>query len=218
MNMTAKLTFAAGLVLAALAPQLVSAQTFVLDTGATPGGSTTAALSTSNWYAAEFALGSGETITDLSVYLSQGAGELNDTFTWDLYSTSGNFIGATTATRESIVTGDTTTGTYLVNGWNTVSVNWSGLTAGDYWIALQVTSTSQTRGLGLPTESSTSAGTVNAINFASTDSASSPKYEYETAAPIGLEVSVVPVPAAGWLLGSGLLSLGAMLRRRRSAQ
>ena len=33
----------------------------------------------------------------------------------------------------------------------------------------------------------------------------------------GMTPSVVPLPAAGWLFGSGLFGLGAMLRRKRSA-
>jgi hypothetical protein len=41
------------------------------------------------------------------------------------------------------------------------------------------------------------------------------RYALETANPVGLQVSAVPLPAAAWLLGSGLLGLGARIRRRR---
>src|SRR5580658_362227 len=148
----------APLALAALAPNVASAQSLILDTGTPATGSGAplpAELNTKNWYAAEFTVAPGETITQLSAYLTQGDGKVNDTFTWDLYSGSGSFIGATTATRETAA--DSTTGTFLANGWNSVAVDWTP-TAGTYWLALQVSSTAQTDGLDLPVEPSLTSG------------------------------------------------------------
>jgi hypothetical protein len=203
--MKIKLMLGTAVLIATVLPQIANAG-FILDTG-TPAGSTSAVLNSSDWYAAEFTVGAGQTISNLSAYLTQGAGQPGNTFTWDLYSTSGVFLGAN---RE--LPTDTSTGTYSANGWNSTAVNWS-VSPGTYWIALQVSSASQTPGLDLLTETSTSTGTVpaQAFAFAGTNA----RYALETNNPVGVQVSVVPLPAAVWLLGSGLACLGFKGRRRR---
>jgi hypothetical protein len=205
--MKIKLMLGTAVAIAALQPQIGSAQSFVLDTGA-PSSGTDAVLNSSNWYAAEFTLGAGQTITNLSAYLTQGSGEPGNTYTWDLYSASGTFLGRN---REGNT--DTTTGTFSTNGWNSTTVNWNP-GAGTYWIALQVSSSSQTPGLDLPTETLTTTGTAPALAFAYSNGTST-GYALETNNPIGVEVTAVPLPAAVWLLGSGLASLGFAGRRRR---
>jgi hypothetical protein len=199
---------AVALTVVALAPGIASAD-FVLDTG-TPAGSTTVLLNSSGWYAAEFTVSAGETaITELSAYLTQGVGQVGNTFTWDIYSASGTFLGPN---RE--LPTYTAVGTFNGNGWNSVNVNWVPTTPGNYWVALQVSNSSQTPGLDLPTETSTTTGTVPATAFAF--AGTNARYALETANPVGIEVSAVPLPAAVWLLGSSLLGLGPWLRRRRS--
>jgi hypothetical protein len=218
--MKVKLTLAAALALAAVVPQVASAS-FILDTGSNPGGGASPVLNASNWYAAEFTLAAGETIGDVAAYITQGAGQVGNTFTWDLYSTSGTFIGGSNLTREAATA--TATGTFSGAGWNTTNVesgtvNWSSVGPGTYWIALQVSGSSQTPGLDLPTESTTTGGTAPATAFAY--AGTNHEFETETSASyaVGLEItaqpSTVPLPGPAWLLGGGLLALGAMLRRR----
>jgi hypothetical protein len=206
--MKIKMMLGAAIAIAAIQSQSASAQSFVLDTGTPPSsGTSSVSLNSADWYAAEFTVGPGETLTELSAYLTQGAGQVGNTFTWDLYSASGVFLGAN---RE--LPTDSTTGTFNANGWNSTSIDW-GVGAGTYWIALQVSSSSQTPGLDLVTETSTTTGTAPAQAFAYAGTTG--RYATETANPFGVQVSAVPLPAASWLLGSALAGLGFAVRGRR---
>jgi hypothetical protein len=207
-------TLLAALAIAVLSPGLASA-TLVLDPGTPPLTGTSATLNSSDWYAEEFSLSAGETITQLSAFLTQGVGQPNDTFTFDLYSASGTFLGASNGTRETAT--DSINGTFAANGWNSVSVNWSNLTAGNYWLAVEVSGMQQTRGLDLPTESSASAAGATASPLAYAFAGTNHQFGTSGAPDVGLQVtaaSPVPLPAAVWLLGSGLVALGAARRRR----
>lgn len=205
--MKIKMLVGAAVAIAAIQPGIASAA-LVLDTGTPPAsGTPSASLDASDWYAAEFTVGAGETLTQLSAYLNQGAGQVGNTFTWDLYSASGVFLGA----NRELAT-DSTTGTFSANGWNSTSVNWA-VAAGTYWIALQVTGASQTPGLDLVTESTTTTGTAPAQGFAY--AGTNGRYAAETNNPFGVQVSAVPLPAAAWLLGSAIAGLGFAARRRR---
>jgi hypothetical protein len=205
--MKIKMILSAAMAIAAVLPQVASAG-FILDTGTPPPpGLSPPSLDATDWYAAKFTVGAGETITSLSAYLLQGSGEPGNTFTWDLYSASGPFTGAN---RELPTL--STTGTYHSNGWNSTTVDWS-VTPGQYWIALQVSGATETPGLELPTEASTTSGTVPAAAFAY--AGTNGRYAIETNNPFGVEVTAVPLPAAAWLLASGLASLGFGARRRQ---
>jgi hypothetical protein len=103
-------------------------------------------LNTSQFVAAEFDVTTAnDPITALSAYLTQGVGNVGDQFTIDIYSTS-NFTGR--SNQRSMLY--STTGTFNTNGWNTAAMSWTPTSTGDYWVALQVSSTTQTRGLDLP--------------------------------------------------------------------
>jgi hypothetical protein len=188
----------------------------ILDTGTPPVGATQESLSTSQWFAAEFAIGAGETVTGLSAFLSQGAGQPGDTYTLDIFSASG-FTGRLSSGTQ--VLDYTTTGTFTNNGtgsgaWNTTSADWTAATGGDYWLALEVTSTSQTRGLDLLTTANN--GIAPALAFAYYNSSGTNGSFTTAGAPaVGLQVTAVPLPSAIWLLGGGFLGLGACLRRRQ---
>jgi hypothetical protein len=211
--MNKKITLLGGVVAAALLSPGIASASFLLDTGIPTGGASNE-LNASQWFAAEFSATAGDTISSISAYLTAGPGQpanVPNTFTIDLYSDS-NFTGR--ANTRVLV--DSVQGTFTGDGWNLTSVNWAPLaTTGNYWVALQVDSGDGTNGLDVPTESSTETGTAPALGFAYLGPNTSSKYTTSGTPAFGVEVSTVPIPAALWLLGSGLLGLGAVGRRNR---
>jgi len=196
----------AALTASLLLPGVASAD-FVLDTGVPSGSSGPVVLNASNWYAGEFAATAGETITSLSAYIQSNANGASS-FTFDIYSAA-SFLGV-----RGVQPLFSTTATYTASGWNTAAVNWVVPTAGgDYWLAVQMSSSSGRNPPSFDLTSGTGNGTVPALGFA--DYAGS-SFSTGQALPIGLEVSAVPLPASAWLFASGLLAgLGAAVRRRR---
>jgi hypothetical protein len=214
--MNKKTTLLGGVLAAAFLVPGVASATLILDTGAPTGTGGPAVLNSSSWVAAEFAATAGEDITALSAYLAAGVDQPDPngsvTFTLDIYSNTG-FTGRSTGR----VLEATANGTFTADGWNTTAVNWTPTTSGDYWLALQVSSTAQTKGLDLPLEASSTTGTAPALAFARLGTGTSSEYTLSGALPVGLEVTAtppVPLPPAAWLLGSGLLGLVLLCRRK----
>jgi hypothetical protein len=220
--MNRKTTLLGGALAAAvlLLPGVASA-TLILDTGTPPttGTAGPALLNSSSWVAAEFSATAGEDITSVSAFLADGIDQAGSgaTFTFDIYSNS-NFINGRSTSR-TLAT-PAITGTFTVDGWNTATLNWIPTVSGNYWLALQVSSSTQTDGVDLPLESSNSTGTAPALAFARLGSGTSNEYVLSGALPVGLEVTAtppVPLPPAVYLFGSGLLGLG-LLRRRKPTE
>ena len=153
--MNPKTTLLGGTLAAILLLPGVASASYILDTGIPTGTGAPSLLNSAQWVAAEFSATAGEHITSLSAYLTQGLGQVGDTFTFDIYSST-NFTGRSTSStlRKSF------TGTFSGNGWNTAAVDWTAPTAANYWLALQVSSSTQTKGLDVPVESSNKTGTA----------------------------------------------------------
>ena len=183
------------------------AQAYLLDTG-TPTGSSELILSTAESYAAEFSISAGQTISSLAAYLTPSTGNAN-TFEFEIFSNSPTFLGSRSPTLEYSVTA-TVTATSSTPGWNSVAAQWTAPTSGDYWLAILEPNTGTT--LDVQAEASTNTGTAPALEFASTNTPGTRYAALNTG--IGLEATAVPLPAAAWLLLSGIGGLGALRRRR----
>jgi hypothetical protein len=204
---------------ALLLPGIASAS-FLLDTGIPDGTGAPSVLNSSQWFAAEFSATAGQTISTVSAWLTNPTGQRSgtpNTFSFNIYSDSG-FTGRST----SRVLLDSVQATYTADGWNSALLDWTPTTSGNYWLAIEVntnaTPKDQSNGLDLPQESSASTGTASAMAFAYLTSNTAGKFVTSSTAPtFGVQVSTVPLPAGVWLLGSGLLGLGALMRRQRTS-
>jgi len=217
-----KIFSAAGLCLlgsvASLLPHGVRAGQFDLDTGA-PTSGTYVILNNMDWFAGEFSAQAGETITQLSAYLTSMTGN-GDSFAFDIYADDGGSFLATRNSSLGRFLAYSATGTYSAPGWNATDVDWVVPASGDYWLAIE----GDTPGThNLPTfdvEEGTSngTGTVPALAFAFD---SGVQFKTSGAVPIGLEVTAttVPEPAGWWFLaGGGVLLFCLRGDRRRWAR
>jgi hypothetical protein len=198
-----------------LLPGIANAS-FVLDTGTPIINTSTAELSVTSAFfdAAEFAITAGQTVTSLSVYLNDtGADNTGATFTLAIYPLT-SIPGAARNRTGAGAAVDTVTASYGGSGWNTFATSWTPTTSGDYWLSVEVDSGNTAKGLELPEETTATlaTGTVAAINYAT---ASSGVYTESGALPFGAQITAVPLPTPIWLLGSAVLGLGGMARRRR---
>ncbi|HTR41699.1 MAG TPA: hypothetical protein VMH87_08800 [Pseudomonadales bacterium] len=189
------------LVLAAFAlSDRAGAQQFILDSG-TPTSSTFPILNNSQWFAAEFSATAGQTITQLSTYLTSLTGNGNN-FAFDIYqdSYSGiSFLGTRNAQLSPFLE-FTATGTYTGPGWSSTTVSWVVPATGNYWVAIQG-NTAGNRNLpnyDVQEETSATTGTVPALAFA-TDTGT--QFSSVNAPAIGLQVTATAVPEpATWSL------------------
>jgi hypothetical protein len=210
---TFKTVVMGALTAACLAP-LGAHAAFVLDTGTKPAPGLAGALNEFSYSAAEFALGSSETITSIQAYVTAPSDQPGATFTLALYSAT-DF-----GSRSSPVFSGQAT--YQQDGWTGLTnLDITGLAAGDYWAAVEVQSidvggTDTAIGLALP---QFAGGSVPALAYAFNDGSG---YASAGANSIGMQVEVAPVPLPGalLLLGSGLLGVGGIggaARRRRAS-
>jgi hypothetical protein len=177
---------------------------FVLDTGVPDNSKSPLALDAANFVAAEFSLAAGQTnIYSIQAYLNGGnSGMPGDQFTLALYSAdgSGNLPGT------SLWTGHAT---FQADGWNGLdNVYVSGLTSGNYWLALEVGSPNDTAGLLAPVIAMGGSAPASAYAFNAGSG-----YAFMTGESFGVRVTV-PEPATVWLFGIGLLPFAFHSRGR----
>lgn len=174
----------------------------LLDTGTPDNTGFPITLDTADYAATKFQLGASYTIQDIAGYLTTG--NSGDTFTIALYSDNNGHVGSELQSAQA---------TFVADGWNGASaLNWS-VSAGNYWVAFEVGSndnlTNDSFNLLLPLSSPNHALATAFKNGAT--------YQAATGFDYGVRVTgtpAVPVPAAAWLMGSALLGLGGVVRRR----
>jgi hypothetical protein len=196
-----------GVCLLALAACLLSrgvrAQQFVLDTGAPVSGNAVI-LSNGEWFAAEFYATAGETITELSAYLTSMTGNGNN-FAFDIYVSAGGSFLTTRNAQLNTLLAFSATGTFQASGWSTTAVDWVVPESGDYWLAIEgdSTATHNKPTFDVQEETSLGTGTVPALAFAYDTGT---EFATSGAVPIGLEVTAaaaVPEPSGWWFLAAG---------------
>lgn len=204
--MKTNIALAAASLTALIAPNLASAA-LVLDTGTPTSMTMGSTLDGNDFYAAEFHLSSGSTINGIQAFITAGADQPGDTFTMAIY-------GSDLLTNRSAQQLFSAQATYTADGWTGLSgVNFTSTAAGNYWVALEVGGADSAIGLTLP--QTAGGGTAPALAFAFNSGGG---YATAGALPFGVQVDAttpVPLPAAVWLLGTGLVGLGSRARRRR---
>jgi hypothetical protein len=203
------IALAAASLIALTVPGLANAA-FVLDTGTPTSMTMGSTLDGTDFYAAEFNLSAGATVNSIQAYIiNAGLDQPGNTFTVAIYGSD----LLTNRYSSQLFAGQAT---YSSDGWNGLSgVNFTAATAGNYWVALEIGASDSAVGLSLP-QTAAGGGTAPALAFAFN---SGGVYSSAGALPFGIQVDAtapVPLPAAAWLLLSGMAGLAARVRRRRT--
>lgn len=171
--------------------------TLIVNTGTPVGPGFALALDGNDWLAGQVHFNTASQINSIQGYL--GGGDNGDSFTISLYDNAGSLPGNVLESAAA---------SFSSTGWNGASnLNWS-VGAGDYWVAFEVQG-SDTLAFGTAPVGALNPLTHTAFNVGSGYQAYPMSFGMQVDA-----TPAVPVPAAVWLLGSGLIGLVGISRRK----
>jgi hypothetical protein len=152
--------------------------------------------------AAEFSIGSSTTVTDIEGWMSFNPSGADGTIA--IYSDGGHVPGVELYATTFFGTGS------LDSSWVGASgLSW-GLAPGTYWVAFEVRD-GQTLETTMPSPS------LNPLLNEAVTIPETGDWLDADGIDIGVRISAVPVPAAAWLFGSGLLGLVGIARKKKAA-
>ncbi len=201
----------------ALLPALPAhADQIVMNTGAPAADAGNYVFNSSQFFADEFHISAGETVTQLGAYLLAGSGS-GTAFTFDIYAAGSSFDGGSNTVNRLNSNGylvQSFSATFTGNGWNTQNVSWTPTQSGDYWLAIEAANPTS---LLVPTVNGQPNATAGAGALAfDVAGGGGGKFSATSAAEAGIEISAVPLPAAAWLMLSGLGGLATLVRKKRA--
>ncbi len=170
----------------------------IVDTGSGTAFGSTWGLSGGQFLAAEFSVTDATTITSIEGWLE----DLGGSATIALYSDGGNVPGA-----ELFSSGFSSTGAVGDFIWMGLSgLSWN-VSAGTYWVAYEVRAgdTYSGRMQGASTNPIITEAFYDGVSWAQFDA-------LDIGVRVSGDISAVPVPAAVWLFGSGLIGLLGVAR------
>jgi hypothetical protein len=194
------LGFLAAAALAALTSTFASADVDVLNTGTPTGSGGPVELNNGTIFAVEFQLNAGQSLTSVSTYFTQGDVSTGSSFDY--------FIYANPLSRNEVASANAAELWSGTPGWDSsTNLSFTAQTTGDYWLAIEGTSS---QFLYLPGLSSATAGSTPALGFETKSGAN----WVTTTADYGVEITATPEPSA-WALA--LVGVGAFvyIRARR---
>jgi len=198
------------------AASIVDTGIIACDDNRCSGATFSSVLNPDDKWSARFSLNSNTTITDMNVWIN-AFWNINTTFTMALYADN---ITSPDITNELFSQDVLVTDKAFEDSMNS---QWQGLTdinlnldAGNYWLSLELRDGNDYDGY-IPTGEFGALNAVDIYAFYNPSNgvwAEDPTSDF--AFQIAGDVSAVPVPAALWLFGSGLIGLVGLARRKKA--
>jgi hypothetical protein len=181
----------------------------IVNTGAGSATSGGGSVSSVQWLAGQFTLANSYTVNSVEGWF----GEVTEgTLTAAIYTDSGSGVPISELFSQQFVLDNPSPGN---NTWDgAFGLSWA-FAPGTYWLAFEVRSGDT--GLGFMPN-----GTDGAPNPLADYAVwlGSPQFQWfsqDSSVAYGMRIDAVPIPAAVWLFGSGLLGLIGIARRKKAA-
>ena len=177
---------------------------FIVDTGAGDATGGGIALDSSQWVAGQISITNAQTVTSVEGWFGEGT---EGTITAAIYTDNGSGVPVSELFSSQFILNNPST-VPTVHAWDgAFGLSWL-LNPGTYWVAFEVRAGDTGSGL-MPDNVPSPLDDYAFRNTSGTDWQSLSSNE-----SLGFRVSRVPIPAAVWLFGSGLIGLIGFARRK----